>query len=64
MPDARITVTPADGPPDQDPPAWLVNVELDGMLRIVARCPYRQYADVVATGLRALNDDTLRQLAA
>lgn len=42
---------------------WLVVVDSPGVSRIVASCPYPQYAEVVADGLDAvLTDDNVDRL--
>lgn len=41
---------------------WLVCVDQTGMSRVVATCPYPQYAEVVAAGLRKLSDEELGRL--
>lgn len=41
---------------------WLVSVGTAGMSRIVAVCPYEQYAQVVAEALGRLSDDELEAL--
>ena len=58
---AEITVTEMDtGKATHD---WLVSVGHNGMSRIVAVCPYPQYAATVAKGLGRLSDAELDELA-
>lgn len=58
MADIQITETGFDKATHD----WIVSVGTPGMSRIVATCPYRQYAEVVAEGLGRLTEAELEAL--
>lgn len=53
MPETPIEVTITETGFHKATHDWLVSVNAHGLQRIVATCPYPQYAEVVADALRA-----------